>query len=85
MEDINWVKIVTNKIILSFLVIILIVLNYNLDTYKSGFYCNDQTINMKYFSSTVANELLVFVSLLTTLVFVYISEVMIKTRDHNNR
>lgn len=85
MDTVHWVKIALNTGLTLFLAVALLMLQFSLKPFQSGFYCNDYSINMKYSPSTVNNEALLFVSLTVTFFCVFLSELVNKTNIKLNR
>lgn len=85
MDTVHWVKITLNSGLTLFLLVVLFFLQFSLKPFQSGFYCNDYSINMKKYGSTVKNEVLVLVSLTFTFTVVFLSELVNKTHIQMNR
>lgn len=73
--SIPWHKVFVDVFILVFLCALLFIFKYQLDTHKSGFFCNDFSVNMVFKNSTVPNILLFIISFVLPSLFIVGTEI----------
>ena len=76
MEPVHWIKIALDAIATGFLLILFCLIKIIGKPLKSGFYCNDYSINLPFKSSTVTNLGLIFISLISPLVILILTELV---------
>ena len=75
MDHIRLSRILYDIAILIFLFLLLIYTKYFLKPFKSGFFCNDFSINLTYKSSTVTNTVLQIIAIVVPFVFICFTEI----------
>lgn len=75
MDQINVLKIIYDLIVLALLFVLYLILKYVVEPFKSGFYCNDFSVNVKYYSSTISNTILLITAIPVPILLFTLTEV----------
>lgn len=75
MLRIPWYKIIIDLITITILGVLFLIFKYVVHPSKTGFYCNDYSVNLPYKSSTVPNYLLFIISFVVPFLFILASEI----------
>ncbi len=75
MTSISWIRTVIDIVVLVVLLILAQVVFKVIPPHKTGFNCDDFSVNMPFNSSTVTNAILAVIALIVTLVFIVGTEI----------
>jgi phosphatidate phosphatase len=76
MQPVSITKILFDAVSLIVLIVLFFVFQFALKPFKSGFYCNDFSINLPFRKSTVPNAYLIVISLVAPLVLIVFTELI---------
>ena len=79
MDSIDWKNLVLNKFLFMSLFLYMYILRYYIEPFKSGYYCDDLSINVKYHDSTIDDLGLFTYSLGMPLILIIVTELANRT------
>lgn len=76
MEPVHWIKIALDAVALGVLIFLFALIKLIGKPFKSGFYCNDYSVNLPFKPSTVTNLGLILISLISPFVILILTELV---------